>query len=214
MRRRPQLTFVIVPVVVYLAVLFLLALLVVKPPPLGWLGFAVAGTVGLAVATFAALLFRRAGVNADPAPKAHDGVHRLLLLADADPFVELSEELRSHLRRGPTRVRVVSPVLASPLHFITEDERSEVIAARGRLYQVEAVLARGGIAADGAVGTDNPLQAIGDALVSFPADEIVVVTSDAGQEMWLERGLRAQARQLFRIPVTCIRANSAFAGRP
>ena len=208
MRRRiPSVVvpFVVVPVAVYLIGLFFIALFVVKPPLIGWVGFAIAGAAGVAIATLAASFFRRVSVNADPARKADDHVHRVLVLVDEAPADGLPDELRSHLRRRPAEVRVVSPVLASPVHFGTNDEEREAGDARARLDKTVAALARMGVPASGGIGTDDPLQAIGDALVSFPADEIVVMTSQAGEEQWLEHGLRNGARQLYRIPVTCIR---------
>ncbi len=205
--------FVLAPVAVYVAGLFFIALFVVKPPLLGWIGFAIVAAVGAAIIALAASAFRRASVNVDPARAAEDGVHRVLMLADAHASEGLSDELHSHLRKASGDVLVVSPVLASPLHFGANDEDREREDARVRLDETLAALARTGISAKGVVGTDDPLQAIGDALLSFPADEIVVVTSQDSEETWLEHGLRSQARQQFRIPVTCIRTRASIEAR-
>ena len=200
----------LVPLAVYVAALFFVALFVVEPSALGWLGFAAVALVGVLLASVVAVFFRRAGVNVDRVRKANDGTHRVLLLVDVHPIAGLASEVRAHLRR-PSEVLVVSPVLASPLHFVTDDERQEASDARRRLDETLAALSSVGIAATGAVGTDDPLQAIGDALASFPADEIVVVTSDEAHETWLEHRLRAKARDLFGIPVNCVRVRSPSA---
>jgi GABA permease len=62
-------------------------------------------------------------------------------------------------------------------------------------------LAAAGIETRGQVGDDDPLQAIEDALRSFPADEIVLSTHPPGRSNWLERGLVEHARERFEVPL-------------
>ena len=52
------------------------------------------------------------------------------------------------------------------------------------------------------VGDSDPVKAIEDALRTFAADEIVVVTRPDDQAGWLEEGSRETARARFRLPVT------------
>jgi hypothetical protein len=52
------------------------------------------------------------------------------------------------------------------------------------------------------VGDSDPLKAIEDALASFPADEIIVVTRPDEQAGWLEEGAGETAQARFRLPVT------------
>ena len=61
------------------------------------------------------------------------------------------------------------------------------------------------------VGDPDPLRAITDALRSFPADEIVVVTRADDEASRLEQGVVAAARDRFDVPVTHLAARSAFA---
>jgi hypothetical protein len=52
------------------------------------------------------------------------------------------------------------------------------------------------------VGDSDPLKAIEDALRTFPADEIIVVTRPDDEAGWLEEGTGETAQSRFRLPVT------------
>lgn len=52
------------------------------------------------------------------------------------------------------------------------------------------------------VGDSDPLKAIEDALRTFHADEIIVVTRSDDQAGWLEEGAGASASKRFRLLVT------------
>src|SRR5579862_3466128 len=52
------------------------------------------------------------------------------------------------------------------------------------------------------VGDSNPVKAIEDALRTFPADEILVVTHTDEDAGWLEEGAGAEAQKQFSLPVT------------
>jgi hypothetical protein len=54
----------------------------------------------------------------------------------------------------------------------------------------------------GSVGTDKPLESMTDALGSFPATRVLLVTPPEEESYWLERGLLTKARGLTRVPVT------------
>jgi hypothetical protein len=55
---------------------------------------------------------------------------------------------------------------------------------------------------EASVGDSDPVKAIEDALRTFPADEIVVVTRPDDEAGWLEEGTGETARARFRLPVT------------
>jgi len=55
---------------------------------------------------------------------------------------------------------------------------------------------------DSQVGDVDPLQAIEDALRTFPADEVLVLTAPDEKATWLEAGLGEDARERFSVPVT------------
>jgi hypothetical protein len=55
---------------------------------------------------------------------------------------------------------------------------------------------------EASVGDSDPLKAIEDALRTFPADEILVVTRPDDQAGWLEEGSGETAQARFPLPVT------------
>jgi hypothetical protein len=99
-------------------------------------------------------------------------------------------------------VLVVCPALNSPLRHWVSDEDGAREAAQLRLEDCLARLGELGVGARGEIGDGDPLQAIEDALRTFPADEIIVSTHPEGRSNWLERGVVAGARERFDVPVT------------
>lgn len=63
-------------------------------------------------------------------------------------------------------------------------------------------LVAAGVDARGEVGSDDPIQAVDDALRGFPADEIVLATHPEQEANWKERGVVAIARSRYELPVT------------
>ena len=57
-------------------------------------------------------------------------------------------------------------------------------------------------AVDSEVGDTDPVQAIEDALRTFPADELLLVTRPDDDAGWLEEGAAAEAFERFSLPVT------------
>ncbi|MFQ5426486.1 MAG: hypothetical protein ACE5EV_05360, partial [Gaiellales bacterium] len=98
---------------------------------------------------------------------------RLLVLANETLLgAPLHAEIRSRLRAPRGAVLVVAPALNSRLRHWTSDSDEALAAARERLSLSLASLEQVGIAARGQVGDDDPLQALEDALRTFPADEV------------------------------------------
>jgi nucleotide-binding universal stress UspA family protein len=116
------------------------------------------------------------------------------------------ETLRDCIRRQSegyrAEVLVVSPALNSPLKHWTSDEDEARSAASERLNRSLGRLRAAGIDANGEIGDGEPLQAIEDALRTFGADEIIISTHPEGRSHWLERGVVANARQRFAVPIT------------
>lgn len=203
MRARPYLVFFIGPVLAYLVVMLLVALLVVEPTTLGWIGFGIAAAVGLLVGGAASFLYTRSRTNAERLHPEPGGQSRLLVVADAHcDGVELCRAVQRSVAGRPSEVLVVAPVLASPLHFLTDAEDADREDARVRLAEAVQGLARLGIAAQGRLGSDDPLQAIGDALARFPASEILLVAPEPGGRSWLERDLARKARDSYGVHVS------------
>jgi hypothetical protein len=99
-------------------------------------------------------------------------------------------------------VLVVAPALNSRVKFLTSD--SDEAIARAEAVQEETVerLDEEGIDAAGDTGESDPLLALQDALQTFPADEIVLVTHASGGRNWQEEGVVDEARERFDQPVT------------
>jgi len=194
--KRTTVLAVAVPVTAYVAIMLLVAALYTHPPILGWIGLGVVAALAAALAVGALVLFPRMRTNVDPARSPEE--RRLLVLADARcPGDRLCDTVAARLAGRDPDVLVVAPVLPSQLHYVASDEEGEQEDAHARLDAVVAGLRRRGLRVEGRLGDDDPVQALGDALATFPAGEALVVTSQDGH--WLEGHLFESARRL--VPV-------------
>jgi len=115
------------------------------------------------------------------------------------------EVLRNALEidgREDVEVLVVAPALISKLRFLASDPDPAI--QRAEQVQEETVerLDEEGIDAAGGTGESDPLLAIQDALQTYPADEIVLVTHREGERNWQEEGVVEAAEERFEPPVT------------
>jgi hypothetical protein len=205
MRTRPYVVFFVGPVLAYLVVLLLIAVFVVEPSTLGWVGFGVAAAVGLLIGGAASFLYPRSRTNALRPHPEPGGPLRLLVVADTHcGGTSLCGAVQRALGRRAGEVLVVAPVMASPLHFLTNAADSESEDARARLTEALQGLAALGIAAKGTLGSDDPLEAIGDALAGFPANEILLAAPERGRRRWLERDLERKARDIYGVHVSSV----------
>jgi hypothetical protein len=113
----------------------------------------------------------------------------------------LCAEVRAHAAAG-AEVHVVAPVLSSSLHRWTSDEGEDRELAEARLEESLGCLRSSGLRVRGTVGDADPVQAIADALVRFPADEIVICLEEPERPHWMRKGIVERARERFRVPVT------------
>jgi GABA permease len=131
-----------------------------------------------------------------------DGVHRVLLVADAAAG---SPEVREAVLAGAggrsTEVLVIAPALGSRVARWTGDEAAYA-GADDRLQATLRAFEETGIDASGHTGSHDPIQAADEALREFPADEILFATDGAGGENWLEDDLVERARSRYDVPVT------------
>jgi GABA permease len=135
--------------------------------------------------------------------RAPDARHRILVIANETVAgTALRDEVVRRASGRDAEVLVVTPALNSRIRHWTSDEDAAREAAEARLQESVRALAAAGIETRGQVGDDDPLQAIEDALRSFPADEIVLSTHPPGRSNWLERGLVEHARARFEVPLT------------
>ena len=173
-------------VAVLVAYGFLVAF-VIKPPPLGWIGFAIVSTVVLGLATLAPLAFERTRVSALRPADSVDPQTRLLVVADSHCNESaLCEEILARLGDAAA-VHVVVPVRVSHLHFLTDDENRERRHARQTMLRTIALLQERAAAATGSVGSDKPLESMTDALGSFPATRVLLAMPPEEESYWLER---------------------------
>ena len=104
--------------------------------------------------------------------------------------------------READAVCVVAPVLTSRLHSWVSDIDAEFHQADERMRMLVSGFASSGPAVGGRVGDEDPLQAVADALVEFPADALILGVHTPDAANWRERGFGAKARERFRLPVT------------
>ena len=103
-------------------------------------------------------------------------------------------------------IKIVAPAAdVSPLEWLASDEDS----ARAEAAQVAAQSAQAveGQPVEAEVGDTDPVQAIEDALRTFPADEVIVVTHEGEDANWLEEDAGAAAKERFGIPITHLAAD-------
>jgi hypothetical protein len=108
-------------------------------------------------------------------------------------------------RAGDAEVMIVSPALvASPLDLAAGDVDDEIEEARRRLQVSVDALQQKGIQAAGEVGEAQPDLAMRDAMVKFPADEVIIVARPQEYATWLEQDLLDRTRRQLAIPITYI----------
>jgi hypothetical protein len=184
---RTRLAIAAIPVTAYVVTMALIAALWTKPPMLGWIGIGVLALVGAAIIVGASLLFAGTRTNVAPLPEGN-GADGVLVLADTTcDRPELSETIARSLEGRKFSVHVIAPVMLEPAEFLTGDEDTAREIAQRRLDETLADLRSAGITATGAVGTDDPVQAVGDALVSFPVSELLIATWEGS--WWLDDGV-------------------------
>ena len=114
---------------------------------------------------------------------------------------ELLAEIRRIEDRRTSRFHVLSPAVADHHGLGTWNQEGAITHAQARLDRTLEILRSEGLDANGHVGDMVPLAAIEDALVTFPADVIVISTHPVSRSHWLKRDLVEQARKKFARPV-------------
>lgn len=98
-------------------------------------------------------------------------------------------------------VMVVAPALTSRTRLLFSDMDEAIERAEDVATESVERLEEGGVDAMGDTGEPEPLQAIEDALATFPADELVLFTHPDGSHNWQEEGLVEEAERRFGKPV-------------
>ena len=178
--------------------------LVIRPPMLGWVGFALVAVSVLCLAALVPIAFERTRVSALPPAASVDQEQRLLVVADSHCSERaVCDEVVARLA-GVVAVHVVVPVRVSHLHFMADDESDEYQEAERTMRITVKLLQRRGITTTGSVGSDKPLESMTDALAFFAATQVLLVTPPEEEAYWLERGLLEKASQLTLVPASQI----------
>jgi hypothetical protein len=205
---------ILAPTAAVLVAYGLIVAFVIKPPLLGWIGFAIVLMVALGLAALGPLAFERTRVSALRTARAVDRNERLLVVADPRCNENaLCDEILAHVGDA-VGVHVVVPVRVSHLHFVTDDEKRELREAERSMVRTVGLLRQRGTAATGSVGSDKPLESMTDALGSFPATRVLLAMPPEEESYWLERGLLAKACRLTRVPVAQIVVPSTASTAP
>jgi hypothetical protein len=108
----------------------------------------------------------------------------------------------NELISAASEILVITPSLPGRLDWLASatnrareqaDERLNVV-----LGQLEDLGSEGG----GAVGSDDPLEALADAIRDFGPDHLLMAIRAGNKSGWQERGLLDQIQQRFAIPMT------------
>lgn len=128
---------------------------------------------------------------------------RLLVVTTAPVEGEsLREQVRRHSGTEDAEVRVVATASdLSPLDWLASDEDEARAEAADRAGEVGRAVAPDA-PVETEVGDADPVQAIEDALRTFPADELLLVTRREDEAGWLEEGTAGEALARFSLPVT------------
>ena len=135
-----------------------------------------------------------------------------LLVLTSEPIT--AENLRRALPEGvdpqDTQVMLVAPAVQdSPLKFWVSDADDAI--ARAQQVQSESMerLSEEGIAARGDTGEGEPLQAIQDALATFPADRIALFVHEGDAAGYREGVDSDEVHERFGIPVDRVSVSRA-----
>jgi len=161
--------------------------------------------LGVAIGAFAAVALVVVAIRQRPegpiaSADLRDGKHHVLIVAAGpveDPADVAMIKRASRLRggEGEDEVRVLVPARIGFLDRWASDVEDARHRAQQRLVMTVAALARAGVAAEARVGDEDIVQAVEDQLQSYPATEVVLVSSgeDGADEAADELSSRLQA---------------------
>jgi hypothetical protein len=126
----------------------------------------------------------------------------LVLTSEPVGAAQIREALSGHDDTGETEVMVVAPALhESPLKFWLSDADDAIAKADGVRRETLSQLDDAGVPASADTGESDPLDAIEDALRTFPADRIVVFTHPEGEQRYREGLDPDEVQRRFGVPL-------------
>jgi GABA permease len=126
---------------------------------------------------------------------------KLLVVATASvPAADLRNSVRAHGGEDAEMLVVAPASDISRLDWLTNAEDDARTEAGERADELAEATPTDDV--EFRVGDSNPVKAIEDALRTFPADELIVVTLPDEDAAWLEKGSAEAALKRFSLPVT------------
>jgi hypothetical protein len=126
----------------------------------------------------------------------------LLIVSEPELGPDVIERMRTHFGDAEPELMLVAPALVgSALKHAMGDVDEAKETAEEVLDRSLGQLRSAGIEARGAIGDSDPLLAAQDALATFRADEIVIVTRPEEDARWLEGDLFERAEHTFEQPI-------------
>jgi hypothetical protein len=138
-----------------------------------------------------------------PRPEAPKPIPRLLVVSDAAlaDAGQLPDSVRA-LIDSAAELYVVTPSLPGRISWIADDvDRSRHIAEE-RLAAVLRNMRSIGARVSGRIGDDTALTAVGDAVMEFQPDHILLALRGHEHASWQEKGLIQRIRDRFSLPLT------------
>ena len=112
----------------------------------------------------------------------------------------LAEKVREYVAAGAAQFHILVPA-THPEHLTWTEGQAKAMAQH-RLDEALVRFRELGATADGEVGDDSPLRAIGDVLRREQFDEIILSTLPPGPSRWLKQDLPHRVVRTFNLPVT------------
>src|SRR5436190_15123244 len=126
----------------------------------------------------------------------------LVLTSEAISGQQLRDALPDGIDPRDAEVMLVAPALQeSPLKFWFTDADDAITRADAVRRESLQRLGDAGISASGDTGESDPMQAIQDALVTFPADRILLFTREGDAQSYREEVDIQLVRERFGVPV-------------
>ena len=137
------------------------------------------------------------------APRGDGDTYRVLVLANETVGGSaLLDEIRNRCKGRNSEILVVTPAITSQVkHWVSDTDQAYVDADERRAASIAAIR-EAGLDARGRVGDSDPNVAVEDALLRFPADEVIISTHPPARSRWLERGVVEKAQREIDLPIT------------
>jgi hypothetical protein len=127
------------------------------------------------------------------------------LLIAAGEAARGADELPPGVRalvEGAEEILVVAPSLPTRFEWLASATNRSREQADERLQVVLGQIGDLGSEARGMTGSDDPIQALDDAIRAFDPDHLLIAIRAAPDAGWQERGLIEQVLERFGLPVT------------